>query len=313
MDITGRQVDWRFRYLIPEVRRCFKERICNLEDKDLVYPEDVKKTLEDDLWVERFLEWHGGDVSSSVNGLLFSLKTQKKFRLRELSDASFFSDFHYSLGSLFQYEPDKLGRKTMYVRMKYSPSCKETRDISLQWMLYQNLQMGESCRDTGFININDFAGVSFTHLDMRLLTRGMEVFDIFPMASCLSIAVNLPFFLRSLIKGFQYAFPSANRRGLLILNKEELREVVHLESLPDFLGGTCRRLYCGQHLVPQGSLSIKEHILAAAASRMGLEEGSIGTEIIQGVQKSPLLWPKDFDARATQRVLAYYESLLRRR
>ena len=49
-----------------------------LENKFLVYAEDVDKTMTNDYWVEMFLEWHHGNVVKAADGPLFSFEVPEK-------------------------------------------------------------------------------------------------------------------------------------------------------------------------------------------------------------------------------------------
>lgn len=319
MDIIGRQIDWCFRDRIPEVRDAFKERIEQLEDVDLVYKEDIAKTMTEDFWVEKFLEWHRGSVTKAADGLIFSLKYQKRYKVRELKDSDFAAE-PYSFGSFFEYEPDRLGRKTIYIRMKYSPACKETREISIQFMLYQNFKRQNQCGETEYITIHDFRGMTMNNIDLKFIPRAMDLLEVFPLASPLAVAVNFPPAIRVIFNGFLYAIPVDQRKGILIVNQEQLQEVVAIENLPDFLGGTCIKPYYGETLVPEGCHPMREHFLASGAAKSSNEDNEDfkvengfkypSPELIEKMKNSPLIWPQDFNLKKAQRVISYYESIL---
>ena len=314
MDITGVGINWSCRDKIPEARKVFTERMDNLENKLLVYAEDVEKTMTNDYWVETFLEWHRGNVVKAVDGLLYSLKYQKRYRLRELQDSDFPSEY-YSHGSFFEYEPDKLGRRTLYVRMKYIPACKETRDISLQWVFFQHFKMQEKSGEQGYICVFDNRDISMKNIDVAATSRIMEVAEVFPFALRLSVNLNLPLAMKLIFQGGLYILPS-DRRNAVFIKEGELHEVIPTEKIPDFLNGKCQKPYSGQEVVPQGCLTPKDFFLGAAFSRNS-EEGSedenknrVSKAVIEKMKKSPLMWSNNFDVKTARSVLSYYKTIM---
>ena len=315
MNIIGRQVSWEFRDRIPDVRAAFTERINKLEDKSLVYSEDIDKTMNDDFWVEKFLEWHRGNVVKAADGLVFSLKFQKSYRVRDLRDCDFPSEY-FSTGSFFEYEPDRLGRKTVYIRMKYGPACKETREIGFQWMLFKHFKLQEECGEKGYIGINDFTGMTMKNLDLKAMPKAMEIMEAFPLASQLAVGVNLPTAIRMILNTFLYALPVDQRKAILLINPQQVQEVVAVENLPDYLGGTCTRRYSGQEMIPKGCMPLRDILFGAVAAKKDFNqnghsiENAISTEVVKRMEKSPLLWPDDLDYKGAQSALSYFETIL---
>ena len=203
---------------------------------DSLYAQDIEKTLKDDNWVERFLEWNSGDVKKTVDGIIFSLQFQKQHRVRDLKDTDFPEEFHESL---FVYQEDRLSRKTMYTRMSRIPMSKDKRDWLNQFALFMYFKAEETRGDRGYINIQDYKDVSLTSLDMDLIYSMIALKDIFPASSSLFITVNVPFYAKTIYNTIKYALPCEQRKGMMILSESELQQVVHKDNLPKFLGGKC--------------------------------------------------------------------------
>ena len=310
VDITGRSIDWRFRDRIPEVRQTFMKKIKKLQEEDInaVYIEDIEKTMKNDYWVEKFLEWNLGKIDKTADGIIFSLKFQKKYRVRELQDSDFASEV-YSTGSCFRYERDKLGRLTLFMRMKYAPACKETRDLSIQFATYIHYKMERDSGDKPYVCINDYAGTTKANFDIALFHKSMEMIDVFPNSVALFICVNFSFSVRVLFNGLIYLLPESHKKGIRILSSpEDLQQIIPIENLPDFLGGTCTKLYRGQEMVPEGCVSFKEGLMSLVHNMDGNnnEDNEVGPVDLN----TALLLPEEIDRKTATRVVEYYSKLL---
>ena len=264
-----------------------------------VYQEDIDKTMTDDIWVERFLEWYNGSVNKTIDGIIFSMKFQKRYKVRELKDSDFPSEL-YSQGIFFEYEPDLLGRNTMYVRSKYNPSCKETREMHIQLLMYLLFKLSEdSQRGKGHTIIVDYSGVSVSNLDLILLKQGLDIPHVFPNCIPLVVAVNIPLFGRILLRTLRKAFSEEHQKLLQVISHEELPQFVDPENIPDFLGGTSKRPYSGPDHVPQGCLSLKE-----------MFEEFVQTEDGEVVPNKSALMFSALDVKTANRVVDYFHKFL---
>jgi len=205
------------------------------QEKDSVYDEDIDKTLSDDVWVERFLEWHGGNIEKTVDGLLFSLKTQKKHKIREVSVDDFPNQFKECL---FFHGLDNLGRKVLHSRLKMVPLEKEKRDMVMQFTTLMYFKAEETKEKNGYIVINDYNGMSLTSFDLDLVNCLLQTKDIFPAAAAMFITINVPWVLKASYNAIKYALPKEHTRGMAVISEKDLKEnVVSAENLPQFLGG----------------------------------------------------------------------------
>jgi hypothetical protein len=304
MEISGKVlIKHLYHDMIGEVREQFMEKIKSLEHvSDLIYREDIEKTMTNDVWVERFLEWNNGKVDKTVDGIIYSLKYQKQYRIRELKESDFPSEFH-ELGVRFEYEPNLLGGRTLYVRGKYGPVCKETREMTVQNILFQLFRWSQDTEVKGNIEIFDFAGVSYSNVDTMLLKTGIDIRNVFPNVISLVCCVNVPTAVRFLINGVRLTLPNEHRKALQVFSLNELERIVHRESLPDFLGGTCKRVYEGKEAVPQGSVSIRKMCEAR------LIENNNQNQTPKMKTASPIIMPP-MDSKTMERVVSYYEKLL---
>lgn len=301
MDLSGRCVDYRFRDKIPSVRKVFMDKMSKMKTCDLFYQEDIDKTMTNDYWVEKFLEYNRGSVSKTVDGIIYSMKIQKQYRLRELKDQDFAAEA-FMVGSLFRYEADRLGRMTLYSQMKYSPACKETRELSKQFALYRHLKMEEESGDKGFICVNDFAGLTMANVDLKLIKAALEMRLVFPNSVQLFICVNVHFAIRGFFNSVKYAMPVEERKGFLMMSPLQLQEVIPIENIPDFLGGTCQIKYKGPEVVPQGCQGIKENLITLFKHHRDNNNN-------QTRKDCPVMIPDILDQETLVRVCQYYAQL----
>jgi len=300
MDLFGLHVDYRFRDRIPQVREVFRKLIDDLDDLQCLYQEDIEKTMTNNYWVEKFLEWYKGNIDKTAEGLLFSAKYIKEYHLRDFKFHHIFSEI-YSVGTIFKYEPDRLGRPTIYFRSRFSPSCKETRQMSLQLGCFMQLWMEEISREDGYICINDFAGMTMANVDFGIHKETMNMMRMLPLSMKLIIFVNVPFALRWVINSLKLFLPAEHKKGFLILSQEQLQEVIPIENIPDFLGGTCKKPYSGQEMVPKGALPIKEFFKQLAEEQDEINQNGNGI-------KSPV--KLKLDKESVPKVVDYYEKLV---
>jgi len=294
MEWVTKTLDYRFRDRISQVREAFKEKVKELVEEEQIYQQDYDKTMTNDYWVEKHLEWRGGNIGKTVDGLIYAGKTIKKYRLRELKRSDFAYET-YSHGAVFDYLPDVLGRKTYYLRLKYADSSKELRAVNRQFGLFMGLRQEEESGEQGCVMIMDMAGASLTNnVDTKLAILNRDMSDIFPPFNVLAIAVNVPFLLRSMIKTALFLLPVDMRKGFLVLTTEELTQIIPAENLPDFLGGTSKRPYSGDEVVPKGTLTFKEMFDRLMVDDVDENGNFINNRDHIGDQgmNSLVLWPK---------------------
>lgn len=281
----GRVLHNKFDDKIPLVRRLYQEKLN--EHPDLlneVYDADIEKTLNSDYWVRKFLIWNDGNVKATVERLHTSLAFQKKYRLRELQD-NFFPAECYQGGSAFFYQPDRIGRPVLYIRLKFSPKCRETRDYTKAFTAYTFFKGDEMSDDRGYVVVYDCQGASWSNVDMDVFSFVMSLNDVFPHSVSLMISVNTPFFIRTLWNAFKYALPKEQRDIMRILSSPtELEEFIPSENIPDFLGGKCPLPYSGVEVVPSGCPPLEEFARLQASGCTDVDEESL-ERIVKYYQK----------------------------
>jgi hypothetical protein len=279
------------------------EKICQLSNvSDLVYQVDIDKTMTSDYWVEKFLEWNRGSIIKSVEGILHSLQVQKEYRLRELKESDFASEA-FLVGSVFRYEVDRKGRRTLFSQMRFSPSCPHTREMSKQFALFLHLKMEEDSGEQGYICVNDFAGLTFNNVDFKLIKAALDMRLIFPNSAHLFICVNVPFAIRAVFNSIKYAMPPEERKGFLMITPNELQQIIDVDNIPDFLGGRCKTPYKGPGLVPKGCRSMKDNLLDLIA-----REKSNNNEDTNR-KASAVMLPDSVDRETLMKVAEYYGQL----
>lgn len=303
MDIAGRTlVKHFFTDRIPAVREAFMEKINSLEEPlELVYQEDIDKVMANDLFVEKHLEWNHGNVNKTASGLLFSFKYQKQYKVRQLKASDFPAEI-YSIGGMFVYEPDRLGRKTLYFRCKFSPVCKETQESSIQSLLYHHFQLSEFDETgNGYITVADFSGVGISNIDFTVLKAVINMSNIFPNSVPLIIAVNVPTAIRYAINGIKSVFPGDHGKALQILTLEQVHQVIDPTNIPPFLGGSCKKPFEGPECVPKGCLTMRERLTSLLPGSQNNNADSMNESL-------SIIMPA-MDVKSVDRILAYYQGL----
>ena len=311
VDIKDSTIDWQYRDLIPEVREIFIDDIKDLQEDepDAVYQEDVDKIMEEDYWVERFLEYYLGDVEGAAEGIVRSLEIQKEYRLRDLKDEDLPSEF-FSTGHLFKYEEDKLGRPTLYSRAGRAANVRQLKEMGKQIGLYIQYKMTRDSGEKGHICISDFEGAEVGDIDVGAITGSMELLSVFPNSVSMMICVNIPHAVRTLLNSVLYMMPEHQKKCLVILSSpEELQEVIDIDKIPDFLGGTCSRPYKGQELVPHGCRSAREMFGSMIKDlKSNDNENNNEVEIVKSVD-SALMLPDKIDRATAKQLIDQFEEM----
>lgn len=277
------------------------------DEPDAVYQEDVDKTMENDYWVERFLEYYQGDVEGTAEGIVRSLEMQKEYRLGELKDSDLPSEF-YSIGQCFKYEEDKLGRPTLYSRAGQAVNFRELKEMGKQVALYIHYKMIRDSGEQGYICVTDFEGAEVGDVDIGAITDSMELLSVFPNSVPMFICVNLPYAVRMLLNSVLYMMPEHQKKNLVILSSpEELQEIIAVEKIPDFLGGTCSRPYQGKELVPHGCRSAKE-MFESLINDLNSNENNNEVKVVKSVDSS-LMLPDKLDRATAKRLIDKFEEL----
>jgi hypothetical protein len=233
-------------------------------NEELFDPVDIEKIEKDDWFVKRFLIAAYKDQDDAVRRMTEAMKWRKEQRLRQLTDADFPREF-FETGSLFQYERDREGLPSLFMRLKFVRKIPELLDYMKQFCMYQCFQIDEATNGAGWVLVLDFTGCSYSqYQNIDLLHYFITTMHTnFPAGIDYVLAVDIPWVLSSFWGLVKMWIPEKRREMIRFCSKDDLCEFFDLENLPPIMGGTCKRKY---KLYPEKTVSAWEF-----AKVMGLD------------------------------------------
>lgn len=215
------------------------------------YEADVDRIKHDDWFVKKFLINCDRDLKLATSSLIESLKWRKSQRIFERNLNEFPAEL-FALGSFFVYEKDKNGRKTIYVRVKHFRRNKDLRSLLIQFGILIGVKL-EAESPEGISVIMDFKGFGISNVDLEIMRSIIwTISNHFPFFVRTYYVVNLPRVLQAVSSMIISFVPSNARQLIHFLGEKNLIEFVDPKNLPDFLGGSCKRCYKGDSVVPKG-------------------------------------------------------------
>lgn len=240
---------------IPSIRSRIAAHVLSLspDDRDrLYYPEDLEEVYTSDYEVRRFLiEWRGRE-EGTVKQILSSLSWRKALGLRDIRDDYFPIDMWF-IGGVFIYEPDREGRQTFYIRLKTAITTREVLMTVKKFLAYLSWKIDRTAGEDGYIVLVDFQGITFANCDLEMAKYVLELKDVFPNGLKSLLAIDCPLIARAGWNMVKYAIPAEKRYLMQMIGRADVTRFVAPENLPPFLGGTCKRKFCGPTVVPAGS------------------------------------------------------------
>ena len=156
------------------------------------------------------------------------------------------------MAPVFEYEPDKEGRRILYVRVKMHrkiPQLEERFKRSFVNFV-ETCDMAANC-EFGWSVVFDMTASGYANADLEMLFFVMPTIRrCYPNGVKHVLVCGLPWILNSVAK-FALAFmPADTAKKIKFVTQEELQEYIPVNHLPDFVGGTCQRNY---RVIPKGA------------------------------------------------------------
>lgn len=187
--------------------------------------------------------------------MMEAFKWYKQMAFRDMKD-NYFPAEVYQVGAVFEYEPDALGRSTLYVRMKCSPRIPELVDAIKHYVSFLIWKIDQKSREKGWIVITDFDGSSFSRWDLEFARYFVILLkNYFPTGMQLKLCLDIGIIWRGLWFMMKDVLPKRFRDILLFMPRDKLTDYVNIENIPRFLGGSCARPFNGLPVVPPGAPS----------------------------------------------------------
>lgn len=250
----GIKVTNKSAHLVKELRDRFMKEY--EKEKDFYHENDIRKVLNDDWYVKRFLLARNRDVKDSCQMMMDALKWKKSEGIHDLA-GNYFAEEQYKLSSMFVYAPDKEGNITIYFRVKYVIKHQEMVATLKKFGNYFLQIVDEETNGSGISVIADFDDTGIQNAEVDLLFDAISTLrNYFPFGINHIILVDLPWVLRA-VWGMAKAWVPHNRRKLVeFVARQDIHKIVDRSNLPDFLGGTCTIPYGGSKVVPAGCPTI---------------------------------------------------------
>lgn len=250
------KLSWR---LIPTI-------VSTFVSIELYAEEDIELIKTSEWYVKRFLLAASRKTDKAYENLRTTLRWRKEHKLHEVKPSEFPREF-YEIGGLFTYECDREGRPTIYMRIRMHRKISELVVPIQQFLFYNIFRMDQEYNHRGVTIIFDCQSVGYANVDLDLLKSLIDVaYQHFPFVIQRVLVYEMHWMLNA-VRKMAMALMPANMTSLLVfVNKNDITEYIVRESLPDFMGGTCKRNY---RAVPEGCVTVnlvaREHNISDEA------------------------------------------------
>lgn len=210
---------------------------------------DFENVELNDWFIMRFLIHTGLDEDAAYEMIVNAMFWRKEQDLRSVRD-NYFPDLFYQTGGLFAYEPDKCGRPTLFVRVKYVKKLPELSATMKKFLIHQIFKIDEQSNGNGWALIFDFTDAGVSNCDLDLVSFLIMILrTYFPVGVHYLLTFELPWILNAFSKLVMSWMPMESRELMKFVDKNTIIDYIDKENLPDFAGGSCKRLYRD---VPEG-------------------------------------------------------------
>ena len=230
---------------------------------------DRHKVTSSDLWVGRFLNFLDQGPDRALDHMIETFRWRKSFGVLQFDPLEIPREI-YVMAPLFEYYPDKKGRKMFYVRVKMHRKVALLEErIKKSFMNYiEQLDIAANC-EYGINLVFDMTGSGFSNADLDLLFFILpSIRKHYPNAVKYVYVLGLPWILNSLAQFALALIPSDTAKKVRFLTQTQFHNVMPVDKIPDFLGGSATRNY---RRIPRGAKSCVE----LGAQIYGLNENEV--------------------------------------
>lgn len=247
------------REVVHQVRDMFLEHYKT--NPDLFYKDDVRQVEEMQFLLQRCIIYKRKNVQESFNCLVEMLKWRKEKRIKEIT-ASDIPVEYYMCGACFQYEPDKFGNKTLYIRTQLLRSIPELRNSFKEYLRYLIYQVDDNVDGQSWSVIFDLTNTGWTNYDIDLLMYFLQLLrEYFPVNLDYVLAINFPWVASAVWTIAKRLIPPERRDVVVFISEKEIFNYIDEENVPDFLNGSCKREH---KIVPKCNTTTVEYLLSVS-------------------------------------------------
>lgn len=228
--------------IVQQVRDIFLEREFKASPEEF-YQEDIKLVENMDFLLQRYVIMQRKHVENSVKMVSQMLRWRKERKLYELKADTFPQELTIC-GGAFNYEPDKFGNKTLYLRASMCKNCVELKPAMKDFLSYLLFNIDDCKNGSTYAVIMDLTDTTWTNYDLDLLMHFVTLLkDYFPVNLDYVLAINFPWILSAAWGIIKRVIPAEKRDAVHFISSNKILDFIPKENCPDFLGGTCTRSY----------------------------------------------------------------------
>ncbi|RWS22579.1 Motile sperm domain-containing protein 2-like protein [Leptotrombidium deliense] len=246
--------DPELQLMIKTVRTRFLDEYEN--NKELYIESDVDKIRKTDFPVRRCIFGCKLNVDDAYEMLKNAMRWRKETGFEEASPTRFPLEF-YKIGAVFCYECDNEGTPLLYLRFKVHKKMEILQDPVKKFLIYNMEILDRKIeKERGWGIVFDAQGSSVSNIDFNLLIFLIKtVKNYYTWALKYILVYELPWYLSGAWKLALALVPEEARNLFRLCYKNDIKDVINAENLPDFMGGTCKRNY---REIPEGAKPAEE-------------------------------------------------------
>lgn len=230
------------------------------ECSDKLDNELLQRLLHEDPLLNRYLRRRNGEVEAGFNFIRSALEWRKRLGISELTDLSFPTEF-YQVGGIYLYKEDIHGNVILHIRIRLFQKVEGILDLLKKFSIYLMYQADELAAakgpDYGWVLLFDCseAGIANADIDMANFVSS-TLRNYFPSGQKYVLVYKLPWLLNA-VKTLIFAMlPSYVKRKIKFCDGKSLTDLIPIENLPDYMGGTGG--YEQYRLHPKDTMSTEE-------------------------------------------------------
>lgn len=215
---------------------------------------DVRRVLEDDYFLERYLfrfEYEPAGALAMVEAYL-----RWHSQLPKQVHADFPLEF-YQYSAMFTYEPDRAGHRTVYGRIRLNRRIERFLEVQRLWILkcLFAAEAEATVARTGLVLVLDCTDMGLVNIDMPMLYFLLETFiKYMPGLLRYILVYNLPRLYYYLAVAGRAFFPARYHNMLQFASGDQIFDFIDRDHLPPYLGGQCG---IDHYRAPAGARSYK--------------------------------------------------------
>lgn len=227
------------REVVHQVKDMFLEY--QKDNSEFFYDEDVELVKQMSFLLQRAIISRQKNVDESFKCLVEMLKFRKQNKLRELTDEQMPVEY-FECGACFEYEKDKYGNKTLYVRTQILRAIPALRPSFKQYLSYMVYKVDTAEDNSSWSVVFDLTNTGWNNYDIDLLMYFLSLIrDYFPVNVDYVLLINFPWLLNAVWTLAKRLIPPERRDVIVFISDKEIFNYVEPENTPDFLNGTCKR------------------------------------------------------------------------